>query len=158
MAERNWIKSIYWGFVKGENFLGNFLLLLIRIYWGGLLIVTGMGKWANIEGVSDYFASLNIPAPVFMAYFVGTLEFLGGVSLFLGLFARIFSLILVALLFVAYATAHQEALVNFFVNPSLFIDESPFLYLYASLIVLCFGSGFISIDYWWEKRAYGEKL
>ena len=156
--EGGWLKKAYWGFVQGEYFVGNFLLLIIRLYWGGLLVVTGLDKWTNIYGVADFFASLDLPFPLLTAYFVATFEFLGGISLFLGLFARIFSLILTLLFFVAYATAHQEALVSFFVNPSLFIMQDPFLYLYASLVVLCFGSGFISIDYWLEKRAYGKAL
>lgn len=153
-----WLKKGYWGLVKGENFLGHFLLLIIRLYWGGLLVVTGIGKWMNIYGVADFFASLDIPAPLFMAYLVGTVEFLGGISLFIGLFARIFSIFLAIVFFVAYATAHQEALINFFVNPKLFIMQDPFLYLYATLVVLCFGSGFISIDYWLEHRSYGKGL
>lgn len=156
--EGGWLKKAYWGFVQGEKFIGHFLLLIIRLYWGGLLVVTGLGKWMNIHEVADFFASLHIPSPLFMAYLVGTLEFLGGISLFIGLFTRIFAFILTLLFCIAYATAHQEALVNFFSNPSLFIMQDPFLYLYASLVVLCFGSGFISIDYWIEKRAYGKSL
>ncbi|MCH9625539.1 MAG: hypothetical protein S4CHLAM123_07150 [Chlamydiales bacterium] len=153
-----WLKKAYWGLVQGEHFIGHFLLLVIRVYWGGLLVITGLGKWMNIHGVADFFASVDIPFPLFSAYLVATLEVIGGISLFLGLFSRIFSVILTVLFFVAYATAHQEAFVSFFVNPTLFIMQQPFLYLYASLVVMCFGPGFISIDYWIEKRAYGKGL
>lgn len=151
-------KKSYWGLVQGENFLGNFFLLIIRVYWGGLLIVTGLGKWMNIYGVADYFSSLGLPYPLASAYIVGSIEFLGGLSLFLGLFSRLFSILLVIIFAGAYATAHKEALTDFFTNPSLFIMQDPFHYLAAALIVLCFGPGFISIDYWLEKRAYGKAL
>lgn len=153
-----WVKHAYYGIVQGENFLGHFLLLIIRLYWGGLFVVTGVGKLMNIDHVASYFASLNLPAPLFFAYVIGIIELLGGVSLFIGLFSRLFSIVLAVLLIAAYATAHQEALINFFVNPNLFFMQQPFLFLYATLIVLCFGPGFISIDYWIEKKAYGKAL
>ncbi len=157
-AHDGWLKRFYHGITRGERGIGHFLLLVIRLYWGGLLVMTGFGKLMNIEGVADFFASIHLPAPLFTAYFVGVFELLGGASLFLGLFSRLFSIALVILFFVAYATAHQAALINFFVSPSLFIMEEPFLYLYASLLVLCFGPGFFSIDYWWEKKVYGKAL
>lgn len=157
-SKRSWLKSIYYGIVQGENLLGNLLLLVIRLYWGGMLVITGIGKLMNIYAVADFFASLNIPFPIFSAYLTGILEIIGGISLFIGLFSRIFSILLVILFFVAYSTAHQEALINFFSNPSLFITQDPFLYLYASFIVLCFGPGFISADYWIEKKAFGRAL
>ncbi|MCC5832587.1 MAG: DoxX family protein [Chlamydiales bacterium] len=157
-VEGGWLKHLYYGIVQGENFLGNFLLLIVRLYWGTLLVLAGLGKLVNAGGVADFFASLNIPAPLFMAYFIGLIELLGGASLFLGLFSRLFSILLVCVFIGAYATAHQEALINFFAAPNLFINEAPFLFLYASLIVLCFGPGFVSIDYWIEKKAYGNAL
>jgi hypothetical protein len=32
------------------------------------------------------------------------------------------------------------------------------MYLYTALVVLCFGPGLFSIDYWWEKHTYGKPL
>lgn len=157
-SDGGWLKQAYFGLVQGENFIGNFLLLAIRLYWGGLLVMTGLGKWMHVHGVADFFASLNIPAPLFMAYFVGAIELLGGISLFIGLFSRVFSVLLAIVFMVAYATAHQEGLINFFVKPEVFIEQSPFLFLYAAMIVLCFGPGFVSVDHWLEKRAYGRSL
>lgn len=153
-----WLKKSYRGLVTSENFLGNFLLLIIRLYWGALFVTTGFGKWMHIQHVGEYFASLNIPYPQIAAYSIATLEILGGVSLILGLFSRLFSLLLTILLSTAYATAHKEALTHFFTQPSLFIAQEPFLYLYTALVVLCFGPGFISIDYWLEKRSFGSAL
>lgn len=155
---KGWLKQLYYGVVKGETFLAHPLLLLIRIYWGALLVMSGIGKLGNINGVADYFATLNISPPLFMAYLVAAIEILGGISLFIGFATRLFSLLLVILFVTAYATAHQEALVNFFGNPKLFITQDPFLFLYASLVVLCFGPGLFSIDYWLEKRSFGKPL
>lgn len=154
----NWIKTGYKGLVLSENFVRHFLLLAIRLYWGVLLIMTGIGKWANIGSVASFFADLGIPAPYFSAYLAATFEFLGGVSLVVGLFSRIFSIFLIVIFAVAYATSHLESVHMLFNNPSLFISQDPFLYLYASLIVLCFGPGMFSFDYWIERKAYGKAL
>jgi len=158
MEESGWFKKSYRGLVKGENSIRHVLLLIIRLYWGGLLVITGLGKWINVHGVAAFFAELNIPFPLFNAYFVGGVEFIGGISLFLGLFARIFSIPLVAVFIVAYVTAHTASLVSFFVNPALFVMQDPFLYLYATLVILCFGSGALSFDHWFEKKLYGKSL
>lgn len=154
----DWVKNGYKGLVKGENWLGNVLLLIIRLYWGVLLVITGFGKLMNLQGVGDYFATLHLPLPHATAFIVGTLEIIGGLSLILGLFSRVFSLILVILFLTALATAHKEAFFGIFSNPAEFIKQEPFLYLYASLIVLCFGPGLFSFDHWLEKRTYGHPL
>jgi len=156
--EGGWLKHVYYGIVKGEKFLGHFLLLTIRVYWGALLVITGVGKLMNLYDMADFFASLNLPAPLLMVSLVAVIEIVGGISLFIGLFSRLSSILLVLLMFAAYFTAHQEALISFFSNPTLFITQDPFLYLYAAFLVLCFGPGFISIDYWLEKQAYGKAL
>lgn len=152
------LKKSYRGIVHLENFLSHFLLLAIRLYWGGLMMITGLGKWMNIHAVADYFASLNLPFPLLTAYVIGSIEFLGGFSLFIGLFSRIFSILLTCVFLGAYMTAHKEALKHLFMDPSLFVMQDPFHYLAAALIILCFGPGFISIDYWMEKRIYGKAL
>lgn len=157
-AKESRLKHAYKTFVQGENAIRHFVLLIIRLYWGAMLIMTGFGKLANIHMVSDYFAELHIPLPMVSAYLTAIFELLGGLSLFLGLFARLFTIPLIIIFLSAYSTAHSEALTGFFRNPSLFIMQDPFLYLYASLIVLCFGSGAASIDYWIEKKAYGKAL
>jgi len=153
-----WLKKSYWGVVKSEHFVGHLLLLLIRVYWGALLVVTGIGKLSNVSGVSEFFTSLNIPAPLLMTYIVAIVELLGGISLFFGFFTRIMTIPLVVVFIVAYTTAHTEALLGFFIAPSVFVAQEPFLYLYASLIVLSFGSGLFSLDYWLEKQGFHTEL
>lgn len=158
MQQYTGIKKCYYSLVQGENFVRHFLLLILRLYWGGTLVMIGLGKWINLDGTAEFFGSLGIPAPMVMAFLVGLFEFLGGVSLFLGWFARVFTIPLIVIFVVAYATAHADAMVAIFVQPDLFISQSPFLYLLTSLIVLCFGSGAISIDYWVEKKGFGRPL
>jgi putative oxidoreductase len=157
-THRGWFKGGYKGYVQTANTLRHPLLLLLRLYWGALLVIAGLGKWINILEVANFFSSLEIPAPLLMAYIVGTIEFLGGISLFFGIFSRFFSLLVAIVMITAYGSAHKEAFLNFFSDPKGFTTESPFLYLLTALIVLCFGPGLFSFDYWFEKKTYGHPL
>ena len=55
-------------------------------------------------------------------------------------------------MFVAYWTADREALVSIFSDPSKFYVADPYTFLFASLIVLIFGAGFLSLDHIIAKR------
>lgn len=151
-------KYLYYWLVRGEKSIGHLLLLVIRLYWGGLLILVGVGQFASVQSVADFLTSLHIPFPLVMAYLVSILEIVGGTSLFLGLFARLFAPLLILLFGVAYATAYYDAVANIFYEPSGFISQEPFLYLYSALLILCFGAGCFSFDAWIEKKAYGRVL
>ncbi len=63
---------------------GSLVLLILRLYWGWQFFRTGLGKLQNIERVIAFFTSLGIPAPAVNAYFVGTLEMVGGLLLLKG--------------------------------------------------------------------------
>jgi putative oxidoreductase len=57
------------------------LLLVLRLYFFWQLFLTGKGKLANIEKVSEFFGSLGIPLPTLNAYFIGSLECFGSLLL-----------------------------------------------------------------------------
>jgi putative oxidoreductase len=128
------------------NFLKSPVLLVIRLYWGWHCMGTGWGKWHNIGKVTEYFASLNIPAPHVNAIMAASTELVGGTLLLLGLFSRFASLALIGVMCVAYGTAEKEALSAIFSNPDKFLGADPFLFLYASVLVFAFGPGLLSID------------
>lgn len=156
--KRSWLQKSYWGLVKTENLFGHFFLLVIRLYWGILLFQIGLSKWTNIGETAEFFTTLQIPLPSFSAWLAGLIELLGGIALVLGLFSRPMTLILVVFFLIAYATAHTAAILNIFVEPAAFTAEHPFLYLFTSLVVLSFGPGFISFDYWIERAVFGKSL
>ncbi|MCP5470348.1 MAG: DoxX family protein [Chlamydiales bacterium] len=156
--KRGFFTQTYFGLSKVGIFLGHILLLIVRLYWGGSLVLTGIGKFMALQKVAGYFGSLGLPFPEFTAGFVALVELVGGAALFLGLFSRVMSFLLVILFCVAYATAHTESVHMLFANPQLFLKQDPFLYLYASLLVFCFGAGFASFDYWWERSRFSNKL
>ena len=132
--------------------LQSVMLLAGRLYWGFQFAQTGWGKLHNLAKITGFFASLNIPFPGFTAPFVSTLEFVGGILLMLGLFSRPIALLLACNMFVAYWTADREALSAIFSDPGKFYVADPYTFLFASVMVLIFGSGLFAVDTLVAKR------
>ena len=128
------------------NLLQPVFLLVIRLYIGWLLFKSGRGKLTNIDATADFFTSLHIPMPVGNAYVSGIIESIGGLSLMLGLAARLAAIPLIGNMLVAYATAHPDDLRAIVANTNLFLKSPPFLYLLTAIIILVFGPGPISLD------------
>ena len=122
------------------------LLLVLRLYFFWQLFLTGKGKLANIEKVSEFFGSLGIPLPTLNAYFIGSLECLGGLLLIIGLASRPLALLIVISMIVAYVTADFEAVSSIFSDPDKFVKADPFPFLLTALIVFAFGPGRFSVD------------
>jgi len=133
-------------FVRATSLLQSPFLLAVRLYWGWQFFQTGWGKLHDIPKVVDFFTSLNIPFPVFNAYVVGFSECVGGALLFVGLGARLVSLPLVIDMIMAYVIADRQALTSIFSEPGKFYAADPYTFLFASLLILVFGPGRISVD------------
>ncbi|MFZ1056686.1 MAG: DoxX family protein [Opitutaceae bacterium] len=131
------------------------VLLVIRLFWGWHFMGTGWGKLHNLDGVTKYFASLDIPAPHLNAIMAASTELVGGTLLLLGLFSRFASAALIGVMCVAYATAEKESLHALFSNPDKFLGADPFLFLYASVLVFAFGPGRIAVDAFILKEKKG---
>lgn len=127
-------------------FLQSPLLLGIRLYWGWQFAQTGWGKLMNLDRTAGFFDSLGIPLPKVNAVMAGGTECIGGLLLALGLFARPASVPLIFTMLVAYWTADRDALNVIFTDPDQFVSAAPFLFLLASLLVLAFGPGKLSLD------------
>src|SRR5215469_17277745 len=151
----------YSWFARAVSYLQSPLLLVVRLYWGWQFFQSGLGKLKDIDKVVDFFTSLGIPHPAFTAHLVGGLECVGGALLFVGLGARLICLPLTINMIVAYATADREALLSFFSDPTKFYAADPFTFFFASLLILVFGPGKISLDsligYLWKRRATGAE-
>ena len=130
-------------FTHGQSFF----LLVIRLYWGWQLAQSGWGKLHNLDRVTEYFQSINVPMPGATAHFVAALEFVGGILLALGLGSRLISAVLTINLLAAYWYGDHEAFLAFFSDPGKFYAADPFTFLFVSLIVLLFGPGYLSLDW-----------
>jgi putative oxidoreductase len=122
-------------------------LLAVRLYWGWQFFQTGLGKLMHIPKVVGFFTSLGIPFPAFNAYFVSSLECVGGALLFLGLGSRVIALPLMIDMLVAYIAADREALLSIFSDPGKFYASDAYTFLFASLLILIFGPGKLSLDF-----------
>lgn len=129
--------------------LQSLFLLLVRLIWGTQLLLIGIEKLKDIQKTIDQFTTLNIPQPLNAAWTVGSIEAICGLLLVLGFLSRLAALPLVAVMIGAYTFAHAQSLTDF----TLFTQEAPYLFLMASLIVLCFGPGKISLDNLIRARA-----
>lgn len=149
------IDRAYALFLKAMNSLQSPFLLLIRVYWGWLLLESGIGKIRNMDKVVSYFTDLGIPAPSFNAHFNAGLETVGGVLLILGLGSRIISVPLLINMIVAFLTAEKDKFVAFFSDSGSFFSADAFPFLLVSLLILIFGPGYISVDTiikWYRSR------
>jgi putative oxidoreductase len=140
------IDAVYTWLLRGANALQAPFLLAVRLYWGWQLWQTGHGKLADMAKVVDFFTSLGIPAPSLNAHFIALLEAVGGILLILGLGSRTVSLLLAADMTVAFIVADREALGAIFTDPDKFYAAAPYTFLFASLLVLIFGPGWLSLD------------
>ena len=131
---------------RGFDKLRSPLLLVLRLMFGWELFQTGKGKLEHIDRFIDFLTHLHIPMPAANAYFVASLECIGGLLILLGLAARLIAIPLTVNFIVAYLTADKEAVVNFFKDQDAFTSAAPFLFLLVSLIVLAFGPGIFSLD------------
>jgi putative oxidoreductase len=149
MSEVSLMKTLiilYRRVAKALNLLQSPMLLAIRLYWGFQLAQTGLGKLHNLPKIVAFFTSLNIPFPGINAPFISTLEFAGGIMLMLGLFSRPVAFLMTCNMLVAYITADREALMSVFSDPDKFTAAAPYVFLFASLLVLIFGAGSLSLD------------
>jgi putative oxidoreductase len=134
------------------------LLLLIRVYWGWSFFQTGKGKLMNLEKTAGFFADLNIPLPKVNAVVAGSVECVGGLLLVVGLFSRVVSVPLIFTMVVAYLTADSEAWHAIFKDTDKFTGATPFLFLFATLLIFVFGPGKLSLDalFFGSKSAPGK--
>jgi putative oxidoreductase len=143
----NPILRMYDGLVKMVTALQSPFLLLVRVYWGWQLAENGWAKLHNLSHVTEFFASLGLPAPHATATFVSSFEFICGILLALGLLSRIAALGLTIDMFTAYWTADHAALLAFISDPDKFQNAASFIYLFVGLLILIFGAGKISLDH-----------
>lgn len=140
------LQRLYVRFFEGVDYLRSPFLLAVRLYWGWQLVESGWGKLHNLDRVTEYFTSLGLPMPAKMAVIISCVELFGGIFLALGLLSRLTALVLIVNLMAAYIIGDREALFSIFSDPDKFYAAAPYTFLIASLIVLIFGPGKVSLD------------
>src|SRR5260370_10249966 len=141
------IDRAYALFQRATNALQSPFLLMIQFYWGWQFLESGMDHIRNISDFVTFMSNHGVPAPWLNAHFVAALEAGGGVLLILGLGSRLIAIPLAINMMVAYITADRDNLVAIFSDHAEdFYKALPFSFLLASLIILIFGPGWLSLD------------
>ena len=149
------IDRLYGLFLRAANALQSPLLLAVRLYWGWQFWQTGLGKLSNIPKVVDFFTGLGVPAPSLNAHFIAVTEFGGGILLALGLGSRPIALLLAGDMIGAYVFGDREALSSVISDPGKFYNADPYTFMFASILILIFGPGWLSLDTaiaWYRKK------
>lgn len=134
------------------------LLLAIRLYWGFQFSQDGWGKLTHLDKVTEFFTSLNLPAPHTTALMVALVEFVGGLLFGLGVVSRLTSLVLFVNMTMAYLSVPDDR-VNFshiFSKPEDFYGASPYTYWFAALLILILGPGLFAVDTFLRRRFVAE--
>ena len=138
----------------GSSDLEQYAILLVRVSIGLFFAISGANKLFVAGGtkpVYDTLVKAKIPFPQMTAYFVSSVEFVGGSLVALGFLSSPACVALLIDMIVATLTEAISTLPKG-LSPLSWLDD--FLYLPEVLYVLffvwliCSGSGKFSVDYW----------
>lgn len=126
--------------VRPHEAWASWLLLLMRLFFGILLLIHGLDKWIHFEQLEINFPDplgvgsrlslmLALFAEVFCACFV-----------ILGVLTRLMLIPIVISMFVAFFVVHQ--------GQSFAARELSFIFMIAFLLLMIFGPGRYSFDSW----------
>jgi putative oxidoreductase len=126
--------------------------VLARISLGVFFAISGGGKLfvaSRARQMYETLASARIPLPHFMAYFVSSVEFVGGCLLVMGLLsslccAALIIQMIVAILTVRLATIPAGLSFLDWLDDLLYLPETMYIIILAWLI--CSGPGRLSVD------------
>ena len=116
---------------------------MIRFIAGAMMIPHGYGKvFGGIEGTTKFFASAGLEPALYLAWYVGLLELVGGICVAFGFLTRLMSAQLVGLLAVATFYIHL---------PSGFLwvkggFEYPLFWMIVMIAITIQGGAKLSID------------
>ena len=132
----------------------NWSILALRLPIAIIFIAHGAQKlfgWFGgygLEGTGQWMASIGLEPGYYMALLAGSVEFFGGLALFVGLLVRPVALMLSITMVVAIFSVH-------FVN-GLFMSNNGYEFalvlLAASVSLMCSGSGKFSLDSFLKQR------
>ncbi len=141
------IATLYRFLIKSGTYLAPVVLLLVRAGWGWEMYESGHRHLTYLDNTTSFFESLHIPAPHANAIISGTTELVGGILLMAGLASRLIAIPLTFNFLTAIATASSDNVKMIFKQDfSKIVDDTAFPFLVASLVILAFGPGIISLD------------
>ena len=140
--------------LSGNSDWEQYAILLVRVSLGLFFAISGANKLFVSGGIKPVYETLvraHVPFPQLTAYFVSSVEFVGGSLVAVGLLSSVACFALLIDMSVAVLTSALSTLPKG-LSPLGWLDD--FLYLPEVLYVLsfiwliCSGPGKFSVDYW----------
>jgi putative oxidoreductase len=140
--------------LAGSRELEPFAILLARVSLGLFFAISGANKMfvaANAQTMYETLVKANAPFPHLMTYFVSGVEFVGGSFLIVGFLSSPVCVALLVDMLVAILTTSLSAMPKG-LSPLNWLDDFLYLpevlYVLFFLLLICFGPGKFSVDYW----------
>jgi len=128
--------------------------LLLRLVVGITFVMHGSQKLfgafngPGVQGFAGFLGSLGVPAPILFSWIVSLVEFFGGLALILGIFTRLFALLISVDMTVALLLVHVKN--GFFAGAGGF--ELVLLLLASALALATHGAGKWSVEDMMKKE------
>jgi putative oxidoreductase len=140
--------------VFGSSELEQYAILVVRVSIGLFFAISGASKVFVANGTKPVYETLvkiKVPFPHFMAYFVSSVEFVGGSLVALGFLSSPACVALLIDMIVATLSIAPSAVPKGLsalrrLDDILYLPEV--LYLLFFIWLLCSGPGKFSVDYW----------
>jgi len=141
----------------------------LRLVLGIGFVYHGFPKIFSSQGNESFqgmLASIGVPAPGFMSYAVGALEFFGGLALIVGALVGLLGLLLIVNMLVAMFTVHLPSGFNFMnitgmgeAGPQFGLPgyEVNLLYIAGLAALALWGAGPLSVEAMRTEPALGER-
>ena len=138
----------------GSSDLEQYAILLVRVSLGLFFAISGANKLFVAGGTKPVYETLvkaKVPFPHPMAYFVSGVEFVGGSLLTVGFLSSPACAALLIDMIVATLTTTLSAMPKG-LSPLNWLDDFLYLpevlYVLFFILLICFGPGKFSVDYW----------
>lgn len=127
--------------MRGLEKIRPLTLLLLRLVLGAIFIYSGYPKlFTHARESMQDFVRMGLPG--YFSYFVGSLEFFGGMMLVAGLFTRVAGLLLAIEMALEVSRVHM-----IYIHPlEMSYYEFILLLAVASFAIATFGAGVVSFD------------
>ena len=131
-----------------------YAILLVRVLIGLFFAISGANKVFVAGGTKPVYEALvkaKVPSPHLMAYFVSSVEFVGGTLVTVGFLSSPACLALMIDMIVATLTTSLASLpkgLSFIKWLDAFLYLPEVLYVLFFIWLLCSGPGNLSVDYW----------
>jgi putative oxidoreductase len=138
----------------GSSDLEPYAILLARVSLGLFFAISGANKLfvaASRQTMYETLVAAKVPLPHLTTYFVSLVEFVGGSLLAVGLLSSLACLALLVDMLVAILTTRLPAMPKG-LSPLNWLDDFLYLpevlYVLFFILLICFGPGRFSVDYW----------